>query len=313
MSLTVQPPNASFFILRNAIEAKDPKGVGAPNHAYRRMEQRWDLIRDLLGGTLRMREGSTKWLPMEEEETYPQYQTRLSRTICYNGYGDTIDKYTAKPFVKPVTTRLEDGNEEQDEALQEFDHNVDQEGSDVTRFAKMLFEDLITFGKCHILTDFPVTGSSPAGPKLSKGDEKRMNIRPYWVRISPLDLIGWKSDKDDSGAEKLTEIRIREVRVEDDGDYGSQDVVYVRVIRENDWELHREDPETKDFALYEGPHEHTLGRVPLETAYAKQTAFMESHPPFEDLAWLNLVRPSRQEPMTWRRASSAWRSSGCSR
>jgi hypothetical protein len=283
------PELSGFFGTRNAIPSNDRESPGTPNDAYRQMEIKWDLPRDLLGGTLQMRDAATKWLPKETEEQERAYQIRLARTILYNAYGDTIDKHVAKPFVKPVTEQPADGFWS-DEQHEEFMSNVDFEGSDLTKFTKQLFFDMLVYGKCHIYVDFPVTRDTPDGPKLLKSEEKQHNIRPYFSRISPLDLIGWKAEKiPQTGADKLTEIRIREVRDEPDGDFQTQEVVYIRVIRETEWELHKEDPESRGNFILEKSGVNTLGKIPLTTAYAKQVGLLESEPPFADLAWLNLV------------------------
>lgn len=274
----------NIFHSRNAIVHTDRDSIGTPNTAYRRMERTWDLPRDLLGGTIRMRDAETKWLPQEPAETVPAYENRLHRSVLYNMYGDTVDKVSAKPFSKPVVIEPE----QTDERIDAIIDDADRTGTSLTQFGKQLFYDMIVYGKCHVLVDFPSLSES-----LNKKQEKDAGVRPYFVRISPLDLIGWKTERDEQGAERASEIRIRETRIEPDGKFGDEEVEYVRWIGKNEWELHRHDKKANEFTQLQdtdgGSGANSLGKVPIVTAYAKQVGFFESEPPFEDLAWLNLI------------------------
>lgn len=53
--------------------------VDTPCAAYVEMALHWELIDDLLGGTLRMRELAERWLPKETHEASQAYQNRLKR------------------------------------------------------------------------------------------------------------------------------------------------------------------------------------------------------------------------------------------
>ena len=71
---------------------------------YKQMQQDyWELIHDLLGGTKRMRECGTKWLPRYRSERFTQYKDRVQRSVLYEAFKDTIEALSAKPFSQPVT------------------------------------------------------------------------------------------------------------------------------------------------------------------------------------------------------------------
>ncbi len=80
---------------------------------------------------------------------------------------------------------------------------------------------------------------------------------------------------------------MREVVTEPDGDYGEKAVEQVRVLTPGAYKLHRKDDENGDFKLYdEGTT--TLDRIPFSVAYADRTGYLESRPPLQDIAELNL-------------------------
>ena len=61
--------------------------VDTENIAYKEMRTKWDLIRDLMGGTTAMRAAGTKWLPKEPLEDDKDYKVRLDRSFLEDYYG----------------------------------------------------------------------------------------------------------------------------------------------------------------------------------------------------------------------------------
>ena len=249
--------------------------VNEPNGAYKEMAERWELIHDLLGGTKRMREAGKIWLPAEPREEALAYENRLERTFLYGALADTIDKIASKPFSRPVQTRNAD-------ALQAVVEDPCMKGLDMTQFARELFLDAAVHGVAHILVDYPKVGEG-----LSLADEREAEARPYFVRIAPPDLIGWRSERLTGGRERLTQIRVREYRSEPDGEYGDREVKRVRVLNDDTFEVWEQD-EDQDWLRVDEGH-HSFGRIPLVTLYFDHESFMVARPPFEDLAWLNLA------------------------
>tara|TARA_Y100000310_G_scaffold323143_1_gene383115 strand:- start:822 stop:2195 length:1374 start_codon:yes stop_codon:yes gene_type:complete len=252
--------------------------VSEPSLAYKEMAQRWSLIHDLLGGTPRMREAGKTRLPMEPREAALAYENRLERSYLYGALSDTIDKVVSKPFSRPVMT-----SEELPDALRSVADDPSLQGLNLTQFSRELFADAVTHGLSHVLVDYPRVGEG-----LSLAEERQAAVRPYFVRISPPDLIGWSSERRVGGREELTEVRIRESRVEARGDYTEEVVERVRVITADTWQTWQREGGKDSWVLME-EGTHTFGAVPLVTLYLEPTGFMTATPPFEDLAWLNLA------------------------
>jgi len=227
------------------------------------MAERWPLIEDLIGGTVVMRKRHRKYLPQEPRELDESYDARLVRSIC-PPYLVRIERMLAGMLTrKPV--RLNDTGDTIREQL--FD--VDLQGNDLNTWCYETARMMIRYGHVGVLVDAPQDGG-----------------RPYWIAYSPRDILGWRTELQD-GAQKLTQLRLREVVTEPDGDYGEKAVEQVRVLTPGAYELHRKDDDTGDFKLYdEGAT--TLDRIPFAIAYSDRIGFMESRPPLQDIAELNL-------------------------
>lgn len=287
-----------------------------PSSEAEEMACRWELIDDLLGGTDVMRARGERWLPREQAESPSAYKCRLSRSFLSNGFKDTIEKLVAKPFSRAVAVAPDSLG---DPRLDEIQWDADRAGTEVTEQGRRLFTDMVTYGKCHLLVDYPSTD-----PGLSLAQERDSAVRPVLLRVHPRDVIGWRSERrGDGGEEVLTQVRIRECRLEDRGKYGTRRVTYVRVINappesadspapertaaetaavagtaagqavaapgsapQGSWELFKQG-ENGGWAL-DSEGRHSFPGVPLCTAYAERQEFMQSRPPMQDLAELQL-------------------------
>lgn len=253
--------------------------VATPSVDYDSQSTIWEMIHDLLGGTTAMRKASERWLPREEREEQQAYNARLERTFLYNGFGNTIDRLTAKPFSKPVTRQGEI-----DSDLEGVEKNVDKAGTTMGEFARSVFKSALKYGRAHALVDYTKV---PQG--ATRADEKNLGARPTIVLVEAPDLIGWRTEIGPNGLE-LTQVRIKECRTEPVGQYLDQKVDYIRVFTKDSWELWRatEDKDGKEVWVLVDGGIHTFGAVPLLTYYTKSCGFMAAECPLEDLAWINV-------------------------
>lgn len=250
--------------------------VNTPIDAYRQMADAWALPLALLGGTRAMRAASSAWLPPEPREAAEAYANRVNRSVLFNAFKRTVDILAAKPFAKMLII-----GEESDPLVRDMAGDVDLEGTDLQAFAKSLLVDMLIFGKAHILVDFPVVDG-----QATREDEKVLKLRPYFARVSPGALIGWRAARL-GGVQILEQLRIREQSVEFDGNFGERTVERVRVHEPGAVSLYRKGEKSGKFVL-EASHEVTLEEIPLVTIYARRGGFLVAEPPLEDLAWLNL-------------------------
>lgn len=255
--------------------------VATTNSAYGNMATHWDLIDDLLGGTIAMRQAGEKWLPKEPKEEKTAWENRLNRSILYGAYEDTVDDLVGRPFSKPVTIQGE-----LPEALQEVKDDCDGLGTGLTDFAKDLFNTALNRGLTHVLVDYPVTQRED-GKKLTLAEEKAIGARPIFIHITPDQLIGWRFDKDANGKKRLSQIRWTETIEENDGEYGTTEKTRIRVYSTDSWEIHEKNEAGAYEKVNEGTHTYPNG-IPLKSFYIKKTGEMTALPPLEALAWQNL-------------------------
>jgi hypothetical protein len=163
---------------------------------------------------------------------------------------------------KPV--RLVDTSDTITEQL--FD--VDLNGNDLNVWTYEAARKMVRYGHVGTLVDAPADGG-----------------RPYWVTYTPRQILGWRTEAKE-GKQQLTMLRLQEVASEPDGLYGEKLVQQVRVLTPGEYEIHQKDDKGDFRVVDEG--RTSLSEIPFSIAYANRIGFMESRPPLEDIAELNL-------------------------
>ena len=238
--------------------------VNDPNAAWRNQEPHWILIEDLVGGTYELRRRHRRYLPQEPRELDESYDNRLARSVC-PPYYQRLERMLAGMLTrKPV--RLNDVSDVVREQL--FD--VDLQGNDLNVWCYEACRKMVRYGHIGVLVDAPAAGELG---------------RPYWVTYSPREILGWRTDLI-NGAQQLTQLRLLEKVIVPDGDYGEKEVEQVRVLTPGAFEIHRLDAKGQ-FQVHDSGTT-TLDHIPFGVAYANRVNFMESRPPLEDIANLNL-------------------------
>ena len=228
------------------------------------MEPGWLLIEQLLKGTRGIRQGHRKFLPQFPREADDSYDVRLSKAVLSPFYKRLELLLAGMLTRKPV--RLTDVSDQVTEQL--FD--VDLQGNDLQTWLFNTARVALRYGHVGVLVDAPRAGDSG---------------RPYWITISPRELLGWRTEVAD-GKQRLTMLRIAETVTVPDGKYGEKDVERVRVLTPGAYEIHEKD-EKGDYKLVDEGRT-SLSEIPFAVAYANRTGVMESIPPLDDIAELNL-------------------------
>lgn len=116
-------------------------------------------------------------------ETDNDFKNRCKRVHYVNVIGPLVDYYT--DFIYSETIQRDGGTLK--EFYTDFVKNVDREGKDITSFMRPVAAEMQIFGTDYILVDAP---PKPEGT-VTKEDEKVLAIRPYWVRVRPLEVLDW--------------------------------------------------------------------------------------------------------------------------
>lgn len=262
--------------------------VDTPNLDYQKMLAKWELPIDLLGGTPAMRDKGTRWLPKEPNESVEAYNLRLKRTVLFNIYKQTVEQLVGNAFNRNVEVN---GLPEE---LEYLEWNINGEGQSITELASKLFYDNLVFGKSHTYTDFPAVDTSG----MNYAEYKAAGYKPHIMRISPLSVIGWKTDYN-NGFERVNNVRIKDTVVEQDDNFEEKYVSYVRLIEEDRIRVYKSEGSMAAInttpayssGQYEliADYENTLGEIPLGCSYSNKKATFVAEPTLEDLAWLNLL------------------------
>ena len=238
--------------------------VGDPNSAWYAQEPHWVLIEDLLGGTYGIRRKHRRYLPQEPRELDESYDNRLARSVC-PPYYQRLERMLAGMLTrKPV--KLQDVSD----AIREMLFNVDLQGNDLNVWTYETARKLVRYGHIGCLVDAPSNGG-----------------RPYWCTYTPRQILGYRTEQQD-GAQRLTQLRLQEtvLEVDPDSKYGEKQIDQIRVLTPGEYQIHQRQDNGDYKVVDEGAT--SLAEIPFSVAYSNRVGFMESRPPLEDIAELNL-------------------------
>jgi hypothetical protein len=191
--------------------------------ARQAMEVDRQVGRALRGGTTAMRAMGTVFLPRDwrERQKPEEYQARLLRTFLTPGYDDAIKSIASRPFQRAVELK---GGEKLAEELQKIEKDSDRKGLPLTMLAHDLFEMAIDCGVAHVLIEYPDNtiidkeapppkrGAKPTRRVMNSGEAMDNDIRPYFCKVHPDNLVNWAWKKDDGGRDVLAFVAIYESR-----------------------------------------------------------------------------------------------------
>jgi len=220
------------------------------------------LIEDLLQGTYQMRKRHRRYLPQEPRELDESYDNRLARSVCPPYYVRLERMLAGMLTRKPV--RLDDTADVIREQL--FDVNL--LGDDLNVWTFDVTRKMVRYGHVGVLVDAPADGG-----------------RPYWVSYTPRQILGWRAEQQE-GRQVLTQLRLAEIVNVPDGEFGEKAVEQIRVLTPGEYQLHQKQDNGDFQVIDEG--RTSLSKIPFSVAYAQRHGFMESRPPLEDIAELNL-------------------------
>ena len=245
------------------------------------MVQAWDINDALMGGTLYMRQLGEAYLPRWPKEDKEDYKKRLSVATLLPAYEETINQNVGRVFAEPIQL-----GENVPDALREFSKNVDLEGSRLDVWSQAFFSLAMQYGLSHALVDYPRVDAEKV---KTKADEKAIGARPYVTMLNPRQVIGWKS-KITGGKVVLTELRIKEVVVEDGDDFGQTKVEQIRLLTPGQVQIYRKATGADGQANWTLHEEWQTSRrdITLVTLYTKRTGFMCGSPPLLNMALLNV-------------------------
>lgn len=265
------------------IAKKDKDDPSTTSVAYDEMKPRWEIMRNLLGGTERMRDAGEEMLPKHEEESDASWKRRLAGATLLNMTEITLDMLAGKPFSDPLTLP-----EDADSRFTEWEPDIDLQGNSLDVFSRRAFRTGMAKGLVHFLVDFPRSRDED-GRTRTIADDRAENIRPYCVLVEPEALL-FASGTLVDGREVLTHVRISENEIVRDG-FAEKLVERIRVLEPGRVMIYERqttaNSQRSNWNLVDD-YETGLDFIPLVTFYTNREGLGLSKPPLLDLAYMNV-------------------------
>ena len=195
-----------------------PKGLLATHPDYDRMLPEWTACRDLLeGGTRRLREKCTEYLPPFFEEDSESYRARVNNTILSNFSYRTLVGYKGMLLRKPPVVKIL-------ESLRTLLQDVTLSGVPIEMFISEVAEEVLAVGRVGILTNYP---DAPEG--ISQADAAAMNLRPSLHIYKAEAVDGWAHRRIDNRY-LLSMVKIKETRSTNTDEFTVENTDVYRVL-----------------------------------------------------------------------------------
>lgn len=244
------------------------------------------LIEALLGGTKAMRAAGEAHMPKWPNEDAESYKTRVAVATLFPAYQRTIEILAAKPFSKPVTL-----SDDVPAKMLPWLENVDKMGRNLHSFLSEIMQRAFGFGIAGILVDFPPTRDKDDKPLyVTKADEDRAGVRPYFVEILAKNILGWLPTNPET-ADGLTQFRFLECVSVPDGEFAEKKIEQVRVLGKGTWQTWRKKAGAtgaKDEWQLHEEGRTSLTTIPFVPAYGNRIGFMQARPALLELAYANV-------------------------
>lgn len=153
-----------------------------------------------------------------------------------------------------------------DESLDKFRKNVDNRGTDISRFIKRSGFLASVFGVVHAIVDVPPVVKNKSNRKASKAETK--DLLPFCKIIKPLDLVDWSVDSQGN----FNWVIIKDTYYADlDPKVERKEQTHYKVITTQEWWI--EDKDGNKVTFEDGRDSsgtNELGMVPIITMYHKE-------------------------------------------
>lgn len=271
------------------------------------MATEWPLTEALMGGTSAMRRAGEKFMPRFPVEEPEAHKARISKATLFPAFERTVSVMAGKPFSKQGAFSPETPVEIQGKpvdpkrptvaAVAGWASDIDREGVNLHTFAAEMLAEALAHGLCGILVEAPEPIQT--GPRLvTKAEQDRAGIRPYFVRVLHNQILGWRMQWVD-GKAVLTQLRLLECTSEPDGEFGEKTVERVRVLEPGKWRLFGKKAPTgvgapTDEWVQEKAGVTDLKVIPFVPVYGKRKGYMTGVSPLINLAYLNVKHWQRQ-------------------
>lgn len=234
-----------------------------------------------------------RYLPMpnaadQSQENVERYRAYVQRAVFYGVTARTAQGMIGQIFLRPpaITTPPQ---------LDPMMNDIDGCGLTQLQTAKRLTKDVMSYGRCGLLADFPRTSGAVSRADLNSG-----KIKPTITVYYPWDIINWRTETV-GGKKYLTLVVLRE-NVSLEGDDGFSIIPEERykvlrfdpVAQKHTVEIWRQASTSSAFAQIDtfqplGGNGRPLTEIPFRFLGSESNDEIPDKPPLYDLASLNLA------------------------
>ncbi|MFB2768574.1 DUF4055 domain-containing protein [Pelatocladus sp. BLCC-F211] len=218
------------------------------------------------------------YLPQEAKEPPKAWSDRVKRTNFDNRFEPAIKDYAGLLSIFSL-------NDDVAQSILDNQDDIDLMGNDIWTFFHEADQYCLRDGWCGILVEFP-----PADPSInSQADLLASLRRPYLVVVDRRDILNWRYTKT-NGKSTLTQVTIRECRLEPDGDFGETEAIYYRVLRPGEYQVYQiiEERSGEAQLILVEAGTTSLNEIPLVYYSVTESQFFAAKAPFLNLAKLNI-------------------------
>jgi hypothetical protein len=160
--------------------------VGFQRPEFVTQTPRWTLVRDCISGQPTIKSKTTAYLPKPNaddtsEENRLRYLAYLERAVFYGVTKRTLDGLIGQVFMREPIVNLPP-------PLDELTSNIDGAGVSLDQQAKKCLSEVMGYGRCGLLTDFPPTTEVVTAADIDDG-----YIRPTISLYEPWEIINWRT------------------------------------------------------------------------------------------------------------------------
>lgn len=171
-------------------EEQEIKRLRRKNSLWSEFSPRWQFYRKAYEGGEDFANRDNLFRHLRENEL--DFNSRVDRVHNMNYCEPLVDFFTNFIFAESI-----DRNGGSDTAFyDDFVKDVNLKDDSVDDFMRQVSDDMQIYGMAYTLVDAPpLPQGDDANAVLTVADEQALNLRPYWVMISPEEIVDWTIDQ----------------------------------------------------------------------------------------------------------------------
>lgn len=257
--------------------------VNHEHHEYKENKKLWRKCEHAVEGQHEIHEYGEMYLPKLSGQNDDEYKAYVKRALFYNATARTVDGLTGMLFLKPPKV-------EYPTSMQNIIDDISMSGLSLHQFAEMVADDIVIFGRCGVLVDYPpITNAS------TMAEMAQLGARPYATKYDAESIINWKT-KRVNNVQMLSMVVLKESAEIQLDEFESECVTRYRVLDLSELgyrqRVFEEDKHGKITQIGEDIYPlmngNTMSFIPFEFIGVRDNSPCVDKPPLLDLVDVNL-------------------------